>query len=207
MKKNLLYLLFFLLCSFIFSSCATIVGGSRYRANVLVNGGPDADIFYNSRFVGRGNATIYNRRQNANKFSFVVKQKGCEDQTFSFNSRTFRGWACAGTIFTFTSSTIFIPYGLIVDLADGALWKPDVNDPSIVKQNYKSYQYIVKYEGCQNKVKEKIDVVYLKNGGKVRGKIIETDLKTSVKIEMKDGSIFVFKLEEIEKVGSEEIDQ
>ena len=41
----------------------------------------------------------------------------------------------------------------------------------------------------------------------MRGKIIETDLKTSVKIEMKDGSIFVFKLEEIEKVGSEEIDQ
>lgn len=65
----------------------------------------------------------------------------------------------------------------------------------------------MKYEGCQNKAKEKIDVVYLKNGGKIRGKIIETDLKTSVKIEMKDGSIFVFKLEEIEKVGSEEIDQ
>ncbi len=195
----------FLFLSLITSSCATIIGGSRYKAQVLVNGNADAEIVYNGRFVGRGIATIYNKRQDANKFSFVLKQKGCEDQTFSYKTRTFRGWACAGTIFTFTSSTIYIPYGLVVDLLDGALWKPDVNDPTIVKQNYKSYQYIVNYTGCKNRITEKVDVLYLKNGSKIKGKIIESDLKTQVKIEMKDGSIFVFKFEEIEKVTTEEV--
>lgn len=205
MKNNLYRLSFLFLSAVFFSSCATIVGGSRYRASVLVNGSPEADIIYKGGFIGRGNAMIYNRRDNANKFSFTVKQKGCADQTFSYTSRSFRGWACAGTVFTFTSS-IYIPYGLVIDLATGAFWKPDDSDPSIVKQNYKSFQYIVNYTGCKNNKNEKIDIVYLKNGGKIKGKIIESDLKTQVKIETRDGSIFVYSFDEIERVSSEDAD-
>ena len=49
-----------------------------------------------------------------------------------------------------------------------------------------------------------IDVVYLKNGSIIKGKIIEQIIGESVKIETADGSIFVYKVEEIEKIVKEQ---
>jgi hypothetical protein len=49
------------------------------------------------------------------------------------------------------------------------------------------------------------DVVYLKNGSIIRGKITEQVPDSSMKIETKDGSIFVFRMEEIEKQEKEPI--
>ncbi len=48
---------------------------------------------------------------------------------------------------------------------------------------------------------EDIDVVYLKNGSVIRGKIIEQVINESIKIELQDGSIIVFEYEQIEKIG------
>ena len=50
---------------------------------------------------------------------------------------------------------------------------------------------------------EYIDVVYLKNGGVIRGMIIEQTPNVQIKIQTKDGSIFVYKMEEIEKMTKE----
>jgi hypothetical protein len=47
------------------------------------------------------------------------------------------------------------------------------------------------------------DVVYLKNGSKIKGLIIEQIPSVSLKIETTDGSVFVFKMEEIEKMTKE----
>lgn len=49
------------------------------------------------------------------------------------------------------------------------------------------------------------DVVTLKNGSVIRGTIIETSPNESIKIKTKDGSVFVYKMDEIEKYGKEEI--
>lgn len=49
------------------------------------------------------------------------------------------------------------------------------------------------------------DVVYLKNGSIIRGIIIEQIPNQSIKIQTKDRNIFVFKIEEIEKITKEEI--
>lgn len=49
------------------------------------------------------------------------------------------------------------------------------------------------------------DVVYLKNGNIVRGTITEQTLNQSVKIETKDKSLFVFSMEEIDKITRESI--
>ena len=49
------------------------------------------------------------------------------------------------------------------------------------------------------------DVVYLKNGSIVRGMIMEQIPNESVKIETYDGSIFVYKMDEIEKITKEPI--
>lgn len=49
------------------------------------------------------------------------------------------------------------------------------------------------------------DVVYLKNGGILRGIIIETIPNVSIKIQTRDKNVFVLKMEEIEKITKEEI--
>jgi ABC-type multidrug transport system fused ATPase/permease subunit len=54
-------------------------------------------------------------------------------------------------------------------------------------------------------VKQEIykDVVYLKNGSIVKGVIVEQIPNLSLKIETGDGSIFVYKMDEVEKIGKE----
>ena len=48
-----------------------------------------------------------------------------------------------------------------------------------------------------------IDVVYLKNGSIIRGMVIETIPNETIKIRTSDGSIFVYSLDEVEKITKE----
>lgn len=50
---------------------------------------------------------------------------------------------------------------------------------------------------------EYVDVVYLKNGSVIKGMIIEQTPNVKIKIQTKDGSIFVYKMEEVEKMTKE----
>jgi hypothetical protein len=50
-----------------------------------------------------------------------------------------------------------------------------------------------------------VDVVYLKNGSIIRGIIVEQIPDVSIKIKTADGSLFVFKMSEIEKITKEEV--
>jgi hypothetical protein len=50
---------------------------------------------------------------------------------------------------------------------------------------------------------EWIDVVYLKNGGVVRGVIVEQVPGKSIKIETRDGNVLIFKMEEVDKLVRE----
>lgn len=50
------------------------------------------------------------------------------------------------------------------------------------------------------------DVVYLKNGSVIRGLIIEQVPNETIKIKTQDRNIFVYKIEEIEKITKEELD-
>jgi hypothetical protein len=47
------------------------------------------------------------------------------------------------------------------------------------------------------------DVVYLKNGSVIKGTIVEQILNVSIKIETRDGNLFVYKMDEIEKLTKE----
>ena len=49
------------------------------------------------------------------------------------------------------------------------------------------------------------DVVYLKNGGLIRGLVFEQIPGVSLKIQTNDGSVFVYKMEEVEKITKETI--
>lgn len=48
------------------------------------------------------------------------------------------------------------------------------------------------------------DIVYLKNGSIIKGDILEVVPNETIKIKTSDGSIFVFKMEEVERTGKEE---
>ena len=47
------------------------------------------------------------------------------------------------------------------------------------------------------------EIVYLKNGSVIRGIVLEQIPNQSVKVQTKDGSIFVYKVEEIEKISKD----
>ena len=51
------------------------------------------------------------------------------------------------------------------------------------------------------------DVVYLKNGSVIRGIVIEQVPGQSLKIKTKDGSVFVYKMDEVQKITKEEAPQ
>lgn len=196
--------------SSLLSNCGTIVGGSYYSAHVTVRDRNKAQIVYNGAVRGTKDAYFRVRRSEANKFSFTLREEGCPDQTFHYQLRTFRGWAFVGTVLGWTgiSGGVPLPWGLATDLITGALWKPNVVDEIVVKKSYKEFIYPVSYTECTNEDEEKeniplIDIVYLKNGSIIRGIIIEQIPNVSIKLKNKDGSIFVFKTDEILKLTRE----
>jgi len=151
--KKLLSVLMLLATISILSSCATIVGGSKYYAKVQVPNDQNAIIEYNGIYQGTGEATFTAKRKDANNFSVIIKKEGCETQTKEFTQRTFRGWAFAGTVlgWTFIYGVIPIPVGVFVDVATGALWKPDMNEAGVTKQDFNHYIYQINYTGCEDK--------------------------------------------------------
>lgn len=52
---------------------------------------------------------------------------------------------------------------------------------------------------------EDLDVIYLKNGSILKGKIIEMNPSSDLKFQLNDGSVFVFKINEIEKMEKVQI--
>jgi len=150
MKKLFYSLLLFAAFSLI-TSCATIIGGAKYNAHVKVPDHPSAKITYNGTYQGEGNATFKIKRREANKFSVSVKEESCDEQTFNFTQRSFRGWAFFGTLVGWTGlySGILLPWGVAVDLATGALWKPNITEKGVTKFDMKNYNYILEYKGCK----------------------------------------------------------
>jgi hypothetical protein len=56
-----------------------------------------------------------------------------------------------------------------------------------------------------NAQNHKRDIVYLKNGSIVKGTVVEVIPNETVKLKTSDGSLFIFKMEEIERIINEEI--
>lgn len=217
LKRNI-SLCFLPLLAWAVSSCATIIGGSRYNAHIRVSNDPRAKITVDGQFVGRGEAVVPVKRSMANKFSFVVESDECDPEPHTYTTRTFRGWAFFSSLIFWTGSTssgIPLPFGIVIDAATGSLWKPNTNERGVTKINYKNFQYLVTYNGCENKpkpastpvsdpnFKEVLDVIYLKNGSIVRGIIYEVVPNTSIRIRTKDGNTFLFNMPEIEKMTKE----
>jgi len=150
------YKLFFVVFAFLSSSCATIIGGSRYYAHVFVENHPNASISYKGVSGGYGSAVFKVPRSEANRFTITVSEENCEKQNFTFKQRKIRGWALAGTLLGWTSiiGGIPVPIGLFFDLGTGALWRPDIAEKGVSKIDIKNYNYVItNYNNCAPKEK------------------------------------------------------
>lgn len=141
-----------------FSSCATLIGGYQYQAEVIVKNHPNAKINYNGNYIGKGRAYTSIRRRDANHVHFNITEDGFESTDIQFKGRTFRGWALLGSIFSF--NYYFIPVGLIYDISKGSFWKPSLYERGISKVDYHHYKYELDYTG--KKIKTPPTVVVTK---------------------------------------------
>lgn len=160
-KQSLFNLLGLIVLSAFFSSCATIIGGSKYYAKVQVPEHSDAKIEYQGNYKGTGEASFKAKRRDADNFSVTVKKEGCEKETKTFTQKSFRGWAFTGTLLGWTGfipgTYIPLPWGIAVDAATGAWWKPDINEIGVTKQDYNHYIYQIDYKGCDTKTETNIN--------------------------------------------------
>jgi len=108
----------------------------------------------------------------------------------------------AGVIVTILSLVVIwyasILFGAILLLGGLAMWIIGGVMPKSENQRTKSNRY-----KTETQYNEMVDVVYLKNGGVRRGIIIEQIPGKSLKIKTNDGSVYVFKMDEIEKITKE----
>ena len=78
-----------------------------------------------------------------------MQEEGFPAQKYNYTTRTFRGWALVGSLVVWTfkvkGSPILIPAGILVDLATGAVWKPNVHEMGVFKKDYKNFKYIIDY--------------------------------------------------------------
>lgn len=130
------------------TSCATIIGGAKYEAEVIVDNHPKAEITYNGKYIGSGRANVKIKRRNADKVVFTVQEKGKQPQQFAFQERSFRGWSFVGTVLLWTgySNGILLPWGILVDGITGAWWKPDDDEPGVVKVHQDKFRYFLRYD-------------------------------------------------------------
>ncbi len=75
-----------------------------------------------------------------------------------------------------------------------------ISNPPYILGNFQRIEVIF---ALSDGTPQYVDVVYLKNGGVIRGMIIEQTPNVQIKIQTKDGSIFVYKMDEIEKMAKE----
>ena len=127
------------------SSCGTIVGGSKYYAKVKVENNRDAKIYYKGSYKGAGEASFKVKRRDADEFSVTIKEEGKEDYIASYTEKSFRGWAFVGSLMWtgLTTGGIPLPWGLAVDIPTGALWKPDISEKGVDKEDMKHFVYNV----------------------------------------------------------------
>lgn len=160
--KNILWRilgsLFLVFNLFINQGCALIVGGSNYRANIVVENHPNAAIKYDGLIRGYGNTIIKVPRKEADNLVIIVSETGCPTIQRQYNSRIFREWAFLGTLVTWTGLSINggpwipIPFGVITDGVTGSWWKPDVKENGITKIDYKNYNYNIIYKECDKSI-------------------------------------------------------
>ena len=160
MKKTLFSGLILGLALLAFNSCAAIVGGGTYSAEVIAQGRKNADIYYNGDYIGTGRAIVEIPRRQANNIQFSVEEEGYAPVTYNYRNRDFRVGAFICDLVLFTSFTyrdvpnptladikMIWPWGVLISAACGSYWKPSINDRGVNKVDYDYFKYVLQPRG------------------------------------------------------------
>lgn len=182
------------------TGCATIIGGSDYYAHVTTPNRFQAQISYNGKHLGTENGTVLMKRENADKVVFTVREEGCPEQTFRFNTRAARAGTIAGNIVSggLLGGLLFMG----IDFATGAIWKPNVAEPGVAKMDYMHFRYTLPYKGCEGaqKVNDGLDAFYFNDGRVVRGTMLEQTADGNLKVQLDNGNIETYKMSTLERM-------
>ncbi len=99
---------------FLFSSCAAMFRTSSYTATIET-GDPSVKIYSRGELIGTGKVTKTFKRKN--DLSITLKKDGCEDVVRNFDKKFGIGYV----LFNWGLA------GLVIDIATGAIYKPDHN--------------------------------------------------------------------------------
>ena len=160
MKKTLFSGLILGLALLAFNSCAAIVGGGTYTAEVVAKDRENADIYYNGDYIGTGRAIVEIPRRQANNIQFSVEEEGYAPVTYNYRNRDFRVGAFICDILFFKEITYKTPYnynisnikmiwpcGVLISAACGSYWKPSINDRGVNKVDYDYFKYVLQPRG------------------------------------------------------------
>lgn len=132
--------LFVSVISIMLSSCATLFGGNRYVADVVVPGREDVGIYVNGKQVGYGSATFEQKRKQ--RLEVTLEKDGCTPQKELFSIETRPALIVCDLVGI---------VGLVVDFGTGAIYRPELRvDPRVEKVHYDRFRYNVFYEGCKS---------------------------------------------------------
>jgi hypothetical protein len=193
-----------LLAGAILAGCATITGGTRYNATIVVREDPSAEIIYQGQVLGKGSAVVQVKRSEADRFSYSVIKRDCEPVEFRYSSKAFRGWACFGSYMSFGL------IGILVDALNGSLWRPDEREPGIQRMSARDFFYFPRLPECapaEKKIQaEKPSasvVVKLFNGRRLKGRIVENIPNQYLKIKTEDDVLHTIPQEEVLEISPE----
>ena len=172
-----------IVCSFIFSSCATLFHGSTDEVG-FSSDPTGAKVYVNGEYMGITPVKI--ELKSSKVYTIEFRKDGYDNKSVMINNDIGAGWIVLDVLCG------LIP--VVIDAATGDWNSLDQDHVAAALEKQKE----------QNKNEDKYeDVVYLKNGSIIHGIIIETVAGESIKIKTNDGNTFVFKMEEIEKTTKE----
>ncbi len=150
--KRLLFLYSTAMILFFASSCASLTGGTTYRAKVVALDHPHALIKVNGETKGIGHATFNWQRSRADQLSISLSEEGCEEQITSFDTKVFRLMPFLGNLIIPGVGII----GIIVDLATQSIWQPNTYDSGVYRIDSKTFLYEIEYYACPSKKEEDV---------------------------------------------------
>ena len=149
-----------------------------------------------------------NPSSNKSKHHYSVKRLKESNSTAQDSNSGNSGTKVFGTILIILGILILLfvnIYGGVILLALGLIIKLIASASGNSSQPLPAGAQVVETAPASQEVKktEYVDVIYLKNGSIIRGMVMEQIPNESIKIQTADGSLFVYKMDEVLKITKE----
>ena len=131
-------------------------------------------------------------KEDYKNFKYVINYDGCSNQSKQEETKVETKTLNPNTVYLKNGGVV---KGTVTEQIPGVQIKLQTNDGNIFVYKTNEIEKITTEENSSS-----IDTIFLKNGSVLKGIIIEQQPNIQIKIKTKDGSLFVYKIDEIEKI-------